>query len=213
MLLRGGIFLSPLLKTNSNRLKAAAPALSHQFLIGGIIGSQGTASLKLLPANWLLWGGSCRGLAAGPACSGLVAGERHVRRRWREATMAGGMKVAVSPATDAGPWGWGAGGGGAVRLLLVLSGCLVCGSGTARGSSCQGGWFRGSNIQKSGERPRARPVTLLSGAGLWGERSLVVGEGARVLNQGLGRLGGGALSGEELGAFWWRQEGRPELGE
>lgn len=28
-----------------------------------------------------------------------------------------------------------------------------------------------------------------------------------------GRLGGGALSGEELGAFWWRREGRPELGE
>nr|KAF6374739.1 nuclear envelope integral membrane protein 1 [Pipistrellus kuhlii] len=42
--------------------------------------------------------------------------------------MAGGMKVAVSPAVDAGPRGWGAGGGGAVRLLLVLSGCLVYGS-------------------------------------------------------------------------------------
>ncbi|KAM9072544.1 nuclear envelope integral membrane protein 1 isoform 1-T1 [Megaptera novaeangliae] len=42
--------------------------------------------------------------------------------------MAGGMKVAVLPAVGAGPWSWGAGGGGAVRLLLVLSGCLVCGS-------------------------------------------------------------------------------------
>ncbi|KAF6340021.1 nuclear envelope integral membrane protein 1 [Rhinolophus ferrumequinum] len=42
--------------------------------------------------------------------------------------MAGGMKVAVSPAVGAGPWGWEAGGGGAVLLLLVLSGCLVCGS-------------------------------------------------------------------------------------
>ncbi|XP_030722435.1 nuclear envelope integral membrane protein 1 isoform X3 [Orcinus orca] len=42
--------------------------------------------------------------------------------------MAGGMKVAVLSAVGAGPWSWGAGGGGAVRLLLVLSGCLVCGS-------------------------------------------------------------------------------------
>lgn len=30
---------------------------------------------------------------------------------------------------------------------------------------------------------------------------------------GPGAAGGGALSGEELGAFWWRQEGRPQLGE
>lgn len=82
--------------------------------------------------------------------------------------MAGGMKVAVSSAVDAGPWGWRAGGGGAVRLILVLSGCLVCGSGTARGSSCQGGWFRGSDIQGGGEWSRARPVTLLSVPGLWG---------------------------------------------
>ncbi|XP_019513229.1 PREDICTED: nuclear envelope integral membrane protein 1 isoform X3 [Hipposideros armiger] len=42
--------------------------------------------------------------------------------------MAGGMKVAVSPAVGAGPWGWGAGGGGAVLLLLVQSCFLVCGS-------------------------------------------------------------------------------------
>ncbi|XP_042638142.1 nuclear envelope integral membrane protein 1 [Orycteropus afer afer] len=42
--------------------------------------------------------------------------------------MAGGMKVAVSLAVGPGPWGWGSGGGGAVRLLLVLSGCLVCGA-------------------------------------------------------------------------------------
>lgn len=42
---------------------------------------------------------------------------------------------------------------------------------------------------------------------------MVVGEGAQELNQGLGRLGRGALSGEELGAFWWRQAGRPKLGE
>ncbi|KAB0379123.1 nuclear envelope integral membrane protein 1 isoform X1 [Muntiacus reevesi] len=42
--------------------------------------------------------------------------------------MAGGMKVAVLPAVGAGPWSWGAGGGGAVRLLLVVCGCFVCGS-------------------------------------------------------------------------------------
>uniref|UniRef100_A0AAA9S4Q1 Nuclear envelope integral membrane protein 1 n=2 Tax=Bos TaxID=9903 RepID=A0AAA9S4Q1_BOVIN len=42
--------------------------------------------------------------------------------------MAGGMKVAVLPAVGAGPWSWGAGGCGAVRLLLVLFGCFVCGS-------------------------------------------------------------------------------------
>ncbi|XP_053518197.1 nuclear envelope integral membrane protein 1 [Artibeus jamaicensis] len=43
--------------------------------------------------------------------------------------MAGGIKVAVSPAVGSGPWVWGAGCGGTMRLLLVFSGCLVCGSG------------------------------------------------------------------------------------
>nr|XP_045724764.1 nuclear envelope integral membrane protein 1 [Mirounga angustirostris] len=41
------------------------------------------------------------------------------------------MKVAVLPAVGVGPWGCGAGGrggGGVVRLLLILSGCLACGS-------------------------------------------------------------------------------------
>ncbi|XP_047597466.1 LOW QUALITY PROTEIN: nuclear envelope integral membrane protein 1 [Lutra lutra] len=41
------------------------------------------------------------------------------------------MKVAVSPAVGAGPWGWRAGGregGGVVRLLLIIFGCLACGS-------------------------------------------------------------------------------------
>ncbi|XP_055103721.1 nuclear envelope integral membrane protein 1 isoform X4 [Symphalangus syndactylus] len=42
--------------------------------------------------------------------------------------MAGGMKVAVSPAVGPGPWGSGVGGGGTVRLLLILSGCLVYGT-------------------------------------------------------------------------------------
>ncbi|KAI5934997.1 nuclear envelope integral membrane protein 1 [Manis javanica] len=43
--------------------------------------------------------------------------------------MAGGMKVAVSPAVVVGPWVWGSGGGGAMRLLLIFSGCLVCSAG------------------------------------------------------------------------------------
>ncbi|XP_008063427.1 nuclear envelope integral membrane protein 1 isoform X1 [Carlito syrichta] len=42
--------------------------------------------------------------------------------------MAGGMKVAVSPAVGPASWGWGAGVSGTVLLLLVFSGCLVCGS-------------------------------------------------------------------------------------
>ncbi|KAM6216404.1 nuclear envelope integral membrane protein 1 [Rhynchocyon petersi] len=42
--------------------------------------------------------------------------------------MAGGMKVAVSMAVGPGPWGLEFGGSGAVWLLLVLSGCLVCGA-------------------------------------------------------------------------------------
>ncbi|XP_048217274.1 nuclear envelope integral membrane protein 1 isoform X1 [Perognathus longimembris pacificus] len=43
--------------------------------------------------------------------------------------MAGGMKVAVLPAVGPRPsWDCGAGGGGAMRLFLVLSGFLVCGS-------------------------------------------------------------------------------------
>lgn len=70
-----------------------------------------------------------------------------MKRRRREATMAGGMKVALLPAVGAGTWSWGAGGGGAVRLLLVLSGCFVCGSGTA-GSRCQGGGCRGFMFRK-----------------------------------------------------------------
>ncbi|KAM6153228.1 nuclear envelope integral membrane protein 1 [Erethizon dorsatum] len=42
--------------------------------------------------------------------------------------MAGGIKVAVSPAVGSRLWGWGGGGSGIMRLLLVLSGCLFCGS-------------------------------------------------------------------------------------
>ncbi|KFO24548.1 nuclear envelope integral membrane protein 1 [Fukomys damarensis] len=42
--------------------------------------------------------------------------------------MAGGIKVVVSPAVSSGFWGWGARGSGIMRLLLVLFGCLFCGS-------------------------------------------------------------------------------------
>lgn len=75
---------------------------------------------------------------------GVSYGEGHVSRRRCEAAMAGGMKVAVSPAVVVGPWVWGSGGGGAMRLLLIFSGCLVC-SGIAgqqlpRGG-CRGGYI------------------------------------------------------------------------
>ncbi|XP_076967219.1 nuclear envelope integral membrane protein 1 isoform X1 [Tamandua tetradactyla] len=42
--------------------------------------------------------------------------------------MAGGIKVAVSPAVGSRLWGCGAGDGGALWLLLVFSGCLFCGA-------------------------------------------------------------------------------------
>ncbi|XP_049639618.1 nuclear envelope integral membrane protein 1 isoform X2 [Suncus etruscus] len=42
--------------------------------------------------------------------------------------MAGGMKVALAQPVGAGFWGGGRGGSGAMWLLLVFSGCLVCGS-------------------------------------------------------------------------------------
>ena len=94
--------------------------------------------------------------------------------------MAGGLKVAVSPAVGAGPWSWGSGGGGAVRLLLVLSGCFVCGSGTA-GSSCQGGGCRGFIFRKVGSVPRPWAVILLRGAGVVRRKELHPGRmGARL---------------------------------
>lgn len=88
--------------------------------------------------------------------------------------MAGGMKVAVSPAVGAGPWGWEAGGGGAVLLLLVLSGCLVCGSGTARAAAAKGAGAKGVIFRKGGNVPR-RGGLLCSGAGVREGRNLVVG--------------------------------------
>lgn len=104
--------------------------------------------------------------------------------------MAGGMKVAVLPAVGAGPWSWGAGGGGAVRLFLVLSGCFVCGSGTA-GSSCLGGGCRGFIFRKVGSVPRARAV-ILRAAGVVRRKELHPGrtrarlEGPRALGAACG---------------------------
>lgn len=55
----------------------------------------------------------------------------------------------------AGSWGCGAGGGGAVRLLLVLSGCLVCGSGTTRQQLPRGRVPSGLYLEKWGVFPGA----------------------------------------------------------
>lgn len=65
------------------------------------------------------------------------------------------MKVAVSPAVDAGPWGGGTGCGGAVRLLLVLYGCFVCGTGTARAAAAKGAGAEGLHSEKWGAFPSA----------------------------------------------------------
>lgn len=131
MLSRGGIFLSPLLGRGenpfSNWLKATSPAFRRRLLRGGTYRVPGT-----------IRDGSCSGLAAGAACLGLVARERHVRKRRCEATMAGGIKVVVSPAVGLVLWGWGDGGTGIMRLLLILSGCLLCVSGTTRAPSTKG---------------------------------------------------------------------------
>lgn len=135
MLSRGGIFLSPLLGRGespfSNWLKGASPAFLYQLLRGGTCRVNSSAQLTGRDR-------SCSGLAAGAACLGLVAGERHVRKRRCEATMAGGMKVAESTAVGSGLWDWGAGGSVIMRLLLVLFGCLFCGSGTTRAPSAKG---------------------------------------------------------------------------
>lgn len=78
--------------------------------------------------------------------------------------MAGGMKVAVSPAVGPGPWGWGVGGGRTVRLLLILSGCLVYGTGTARAAAAKGAGAEGVIFGK-GIVWRARAVILQTGHG------------------------------------------------
>lgn len=95
--------------------------------------------------------------------------------------------MAVSGAVvGAGCWGWGAAGGGAVRLLLLLSGCLVCGSGTTRqqlpggrvpsglyldkwgafpGAACHSAEWRGSTPRK---KPRGRRMGVgTEGAAWW----------------------------------------------
>lgn len=78
--------------------------------------------------------------------------------------MAGGMKVAVSPAVGPGPWGWGVGGGRTVRLLLILFGCLVYGTGTARAAAAKGAGAEGVIFGK-GIVWRARAVILQTGGG------------------------------------------------
>jgi hypothetical protein len=67
--------------------------------------------------------------------------------------MAGGIKVAVSPAVGPWPWGWETGSCRAVRLLLVLSGCLVCGSGTIWEAATKGASANGVIFGKVGRGP------------------------------------------------------------
>lgn len=73
-----------------------------------------------------------------------------------EATMAGGNESGALAGSWCRDLELGAGGGGAVRLLLVLSGCFVCGSGTA------GQLLRGRvprvYVQKGGVSPGRGPL-------------------------------------------------------
>lgn len=87
-------------------------------------------------------------MAADAACSETVAEEGHARRRRCEATMAGGIKVAVWSAVGPGPGCCGAGGGGAAWLLLVVAGCVVGCSGTTGAAAAQGPGARALNLEK-----------------------------------------------------------------
>ncbi|OBS70076.1 hypothetical protein A6R68_01378, partial [Neotoma lepida] len=71
--------------------------------------------------------------------------------------MAGGIKVAVWSAVGPGPWCWGTGGGGVPWLLLVLFGCVVCGSGTSRAAAAWRAGARAFFWEKEVLFPRARP--------------------------------------------------------
>lgn len=145
----------------SDRLEAAFPALSQQLLRGGIIELVKDRVLEAPPIRLVGRGQALQWIGCWPCLFRLVAGERHVKRRRREATTAGGMKVAVSPAVGAGPWGWGTrgrGGGGVVRLLLILSGCVACGSGTAGAAAAMGAGAEGVIFRKVGSVPRVWTV-------------------------------------------------------
>lgn len=101
-------------------------------------------------------------MAAGAACPGTVAEEGHVRRRWREAAMAGGIKVAGWSAVGPWPRCGGPGGRGAAWLVFVLFGCVVCGSGTTQ-AAVPGGRREGV-VWEERVYSRARPVIPRRGA-------------------------------------------------
>lgn len=110
-----------------------------------------------------------------------------MKRRRREATTAGGMKVAVSPAVGAGPWGWRAGGregGGVVRLLLIIFGCLACGSGTAGAAAALGAGAERVIFRKVGECPQGADRFSAVGCGRGAEKA-ASSSSLRVLGYGM----------------------------
>lgn len=130
------------------------------------------------------------------------------------ATMAGGMKVAVLPAVGSGPWSWRSGGCGAVWLLLVLSGCLVCGSGTARAAAAEGAGAEGLYLEKWGVSAGRWPFFCRGGKDVVQRKKIfILGEWAPSLRgRGPEAAWGSYL---EWGEAWslLAETGRPELSE
>lgn len=72
--------------------------------------------------------------------------------------MAGGIKVALWSAVGPGTRCWGPGSGGAAWLLLVVAGCVVCGSGTSGAAADQGPGARALNLEKVGSSGGCGPL-------------------------------------------------------
>ena len=135
-----------------------------------------------------------------------------MRRRCLETTMAGGIKVAVSAAVGSGPWVWGTGCGRAMRLLLVFSGCLVCGSGTARAASTKGAGAEGFTFRKVGSVPARGQFAEWRGcAGMKKLHCRRMGVGTEGSGPGMAWRSSPEWGG--AGSLWRRQEGRPGLGQ
>lgn len=93
-----------------------------------------------------------------------------MKRRRREATMAGGMKVALLPAVGAGTWSWGAGVVGQCGCFwsspVALSAAQVPRAAAAKGAGAEGLCSERWSV------PRAWAVILLRGRAWCGERIL-----------------------------------------